>query len=194
MRPAIVDKLPRFFVDPATRLRPTNERECTALLWAFHQSRRVDWSSVRLIRENLSGSGLTVASLFTADSTLYFEYPLFSTPRFGEKHWGDMRADFLLFSPATRHIAVFECKLSARFTSDGTAPRTGQLARLATFLRHCEAEARSLVLLCPAITDAEDRFAVALRNALKYSNGARPIKGFLAFWEDVVDALREEAV
>ena len=94
MRLAILNNFPPFFVDPATGLPPSNERECAALLWLFHQKNAVNWKAVRLYREDLNDSGLTAAALLEKGKALCLEYPLFSTDRIGghdsaHNHEGD---------------------------------------------------------------------------------------------------------
>ncbi len=183
-------EFPEFFVDPASKIRPRTEREYTALLWLFHQKNAVDWKAVRLIKTDCKDSGIKAASLFRTGTTLCREYPLFSTDDFGGNHWGDMRPDFLLFSQDMHPVVLIECKLARKFTHDGIKPRTGQLARYATFLQNSKAAQSTLLLICPAHADPESDYSKALRNALI---DAPSVKGYLVWWEEIAGALQDVA-
>lgn len=199
----VQDDFPGGFVDPVTGLKPGSEREVTALLWLRHQARAVDWSRVTLYKldptdgNSLIDSGLRANSLFKPGSLLCYEYPLMSANRRDGNTWGAMLADLMLLDQEGCPSAILECKLDANFTGGGTCRKTGQLARLASYLAKAVERApgakSNLVLVCPKPRGkwrSNSRYLTALKNAIPTGQCTKfRVSRYVIYWGEIANAL-----
>lgn len=189
---AIWDSVPSSFTDPVTGLRPSRERELTALLCFFHQKGLVPWQRVSLLPPDTTATGIAADAIFAFSGTMICEYPLFAA---GEdiNVWGAMPADLIYLSSDQRTVALVENKIGGRFTSGGDHVEHGQLARQAEYL--CRSKTRRglrqacLVLVTTVDCLRTKNYASVLANVLAHRGRNQHIDGYVMRWEDIFEAV-----
>jgi hypothetical protein len=181
--------LPTNFVDPITGYLPRGEAQMSGLLGLFHQLNGVDWSRVPLLTTDNCPSGRMADDLLER-AVICSEYQLFCNSESDINVWGSMPADLVCLSQDKQTVVLLENKIGSRFTGTRSDPLTGQLAKQADFLLHCQIPKAFLVLLSTRELLDNGMYRNALSNTLRHGGRSPKVSGYLMRWEDVLSALR----
>jgi len=182
-------KLPTNFVDPITDYPPSGEVEMSGLLGLFHQLNGVDWSRVSLLSPDNRLTG-RMANDLLGNSVMCGEYQLFYNSESEMNVWGSMPADLICLSQDRQTVVLIENKIGSGFTGTPNDPLTGQLARQADFLLHCQIPRAFLVLLSTTELFDKGWYRNQLLDTLRIGGRSPKVTGYLMRWEDVLSAIR----
>jgi hypothetical protein len=87
-------------------------------------------------------------------------------------------------------VVILENKIRGGFTGTGSDPLTGQLAKQADFLLHCQIPKAFLVLLSTTERFDKGWYRKELAAALQQGDRSPKVSGYLLRWEDIFSALR----
>ena len=181
---AFFKTIPASFTDPLTGVRPSSERELSAVLAAKHHFKELRWSGIPIrSRFPLEPQG-DASSVIHPSDHVFCEYPLFARSQDDINRWGAMAPDLIFLSADRKRVTLVECKVDSPFTH-GNNPPNGQLSRYLEFLHHLPVNRRGLLLLCPAFN--RDWYAQRLSLAAELRTSA-DVFAVLATWEQVFDA------
>jgi hypothetical protein len=181
-------KLPSTFKDPITDYPPVNEVQMSGLLGLFHQLHRVEWLRVPLLFPDNSPAGKTADEIL-GRAVICSEYQLFYNSESEINIWGAMPADLICLSEDKKTVVLLENKIGSRFTGTRGDPITGQLAKQADFLFHCQIPRAFLVILSTKKCFDAGLYRNELSSALQNCGRSPKVAGYLMRWEDVLSAL-----
>jgi hypothetical protein len=182
-------ELPSNFVDPITGYPPRGEVQMSGLLGLYHQLNSVDWSRVPLLSPDNRSSG-RMADELLGRAVICSEYQLFFNSDSEMNVWGSMPADLICLSHDKQAVVILENKIRGGFTGTGSDPLTGQLAKQADFLLHCQIPKAFLVLLSTTERFDKGWYRKELAAALQQGDRSPKVSGYLLRWEDIFSALR----
>ena len=177
--------IPAIFTDPLTGVRPSSERELSAVLAAKHNFKELRWSAIPWSRFPLEPQG-DVSSVIHPSDHVFCEFPLFARSQEDIDRWGAMAPDLIFLSADRKRVTLVECKVDSPFTH-GNNPPNDQLSRYLGFLHHIPVSRRGLLLICPAFN--QDWYAQRLGLAAELKTSA-DVFAVLATWKQVFDAIQ----
>lgn len=185
----LLASIPRHFVDPITNLKPSGERELSALLGLFHLKDLVKWDQVPLYNSDNTLANKSAKSIIAKEGILSCEYPLFAANEQETNIWGEMISDLLYIHKEASIIAIIENKIGSNFTSGGNDVDTGQLARQSKYLIKTGFTKKYLLILSSKEFFNADWYCAELRKTLFYENRYKTVDSYLIAWEDIFKAL-----
>ena len=175
----LLASIPSHFVDPATNLKPSGERELSALLGLFHLKSLVKWEQVPVYKSDNTLANKNAMSIIAKEGILSCEYPLFAANQQEVNIWGQMTSDLLYINKEASIIAIIENKIGSDFTSGGNDVDTGQLSRQAEYLIKTDFTKKYLLILSSKEFFNADWYCSVLRNTLFYKNRYKTVDSYL---------------
>ena len=172
------------FYDHLTGLRPSCERELSAILAFRHLSGKVRWDLIPA-RNVLTHERIFSSKIVFADDIVLAEYPLFAQKQDEINRWGQMAPDLIFLGGDNSRLVFVEAKVDSHFTHSDSPP-DGQVSRYLEYMDSVKADEKVLVIICPRCNDEwyGDRLKWAADAA---QNG---INVYVIVWEDVFSCVQ----
>lgn len=189
----LFSSVPEQFCDPVTLCKPENERELSAVVAYWHSVAAIDWDKVPLRSINGLESDEFASSIIKKDDFLGVEFPLFCQNKEQIDRWGAMSADLLFVSTNKDRFVLVENKIGSNFTSGGSHPIKGQMARQADYLINYGKNSNflGLIILTARRFLQKNWYIAELSTTLEHENRKSRVSGFAIQWEDVFAAFNK---
>jgi hypothetical protein len=176
------EKIPEFYKDPFTKLKPRGEEQLTAVFVVMHQMGKIDWRKVRYVP--IGKTPLTPQTgLIEKHDIILPEHRLFQTDDQKSERWANLRPDVFFINKELNKIVLVEAKIDSNFTS-GNFPPDSQITRYLEFLESLTIPMKSLILLCPRFN--HEWYVERVAHSAEWLHS--PVSTYALDWEEVFHA------
>ena len=177
------------FIDPITKLPPSDECSLSALLCLYHHAGSIRWRKVPMLSFSCSETGQTAAEILGQTGYLGCEYPLFWKTTHERDARGGMRPDLLFLSSDRQTVAIVENKVGAGDTHKGDK-LGGQFGRYIKYLLDNDIKQRYMILLTSEqyIGKKPPWYTGELQQAEDCQGSHNTVRSVIVTWEHVLRA------